>query len=103
NTLQETLASYWKNKWNEFNKLDFDDPFNDKKKLAMSNISLLEILSVRVDDVIKGASLNEIKSYFKNLIKPIFLKHLMPATRTKQEVITDKEWPAFTKCFIIYK
>ncbi|CAG8832853.1 46286_t:CDS:2, partial [Gigaspora margarita] len=27
NTLQETLASYWKNKWNEFNNLDFDDPF----------------------------------------------------------------------------
>ncbi|CAG8834351.1 15997_t:CDS:2, partial [Gigaspora margarita] len=27
NTLQETLASYWKNKWNEFNKLDFDDSF----------------------------------------------------------------------------
>ncbi|CAG8856231.1 27349_t:CDS:2, partial [Gigaspora margarita] len=27
NNLQETLASYWRNKWNEFNKLDFDDPF----------------------------------------------------------------------------
>ncbi|CAG8814249.1 34879_t:CDS:2 [Gigaspora margarita] len=27
NTLQEILVSYWKNKWNEFNKLDFDDPF----------------------------------------------------------------------------
>ncbi|CAG8622014.1 45922_t:CDS:1, partial [Gigaspora margarita] len=27
NTLQEILASYWKNKYNEFNKLDFDNPF----------------------------------------------------------------------------
>ncbi|CAG8827100.1 44860_t:CDS:2 [Gigaspora margarita] len=32
----------------------------------MSIISLLEIPSVRVNDVIKGPSLNDIKSYFKN-------------------------------------
>ncbi|CAG8842354.1 2377_t:CDS:1, partial [Gigaspora margarita] len=47
------------------------------------------ILSVRFDDVIKGASLSDIKSYFKNFDQAN-ISEAFDATRTNQ-VINDKE------------
>ncbi|CAG8724830.1 13578_t:CDS:1, partial [Gigaspora margarita] len=64
----------------------------------MSNISLLKILSIRFDYIIKDGSLSDIKSYFKNFDKTN-ISEAFDATKTKQKVITDKEWPAFTKKF----
>ncbi|CAG8793907.1 23600_t:CDS:2, partial [Gigaspora margarita] len=64
----------------------------------MSNINLLKILSVRFDDVIKGASLRNIKFYFKNYDQTN-ISEAFDTTKTKQGVITDKEWSAFTKKF----
>ncbi|CAG8697066.1 2365_t:CDS:2 [Dentiscutata erythropus] len=65
----------------------------------MSNKSFLEILTVKFNDVIKGASLSDIKSYFKNFDQTN-ISNAFNATRNKQKgVITAKEWPAFTKKF----
>ncbi|CAG8774814.1 29770_t:CDS:2, partial [Gigaspora margarita] len=65
----------------------------------MSNISLLKISSVKFNNVIKGASLSDIKSYFKNYDQTN-ISEAFNATKNKQkEVITAEEWTAFTKKF----
>ncbi|CAG8856812.1 43214_t:CDS:1, partial [Gigaspora margarita] len=56
----------------------------NNKKIAMSNNSLLEILTVRFNDVIKGVLLSDIKTCFKNFDQAN-ISEAFNATRNKQK------------------
>ncbi|CAG8776676.1 20066_t:CDS:2, partial [Gigaspora rosea] len=97
NTLQETLALYWKNKWDEFNKLDFDDPFVSGILYLPFLPWLNELLST--EDIIE---LKNNSSFIHNLANSWWLPYLQKIQSKNKDLVFKNQGPFSIFCQRMY-